>query len=137
MKKLNQYKIINIFLLISIFSHVSYLHDLLDNYILCHGKDGHIAIENINDCSSCDVVNILNTNTAISNNDCDDFSLNEHCFEEEKYLSQSKVFIDSNLLKKCSGYLKVNNKNVEENRIQEHLFHNTILKTYTTVSLLI
>ncbi|MFH1528977.1 MAG: hypothetical protein ABIJ40_11380 [Bacteroidota bacterium] len=138
-------KVINVFLLFSMLSHVTFLHNYFDNYILCYGADGRIAIENANDFSECEGVKIFdkevrpnNTGaTTVDNTDCEDVSLDENCFEENQFLSKNKIVIPDYILKTNQLVLPSENEVNSFHQIDFNLTDNTILENYTTVSLLI
>lgn len=123
-------------------SHLTYLHDLLDNYVLCYGNDGHIAIENINDNLECEITNatsvMVNSNTlSFQNNNCNDISLGNDCYEDSQFLNDSKTNITISVNAFIQPLQRTKQKPVYSN-IKDHLsISNLILENYTTVSLLI
>lgn len=123
-------------------SHITYLHDLLDNYVLCYGSDGHIAIESLDDCNDCENSSSSQyfTNefsTLIQENNCHDLSINSNCFEDAQFLlKNTNVFeLNKNVhIKLCySPPLEIEFTKIKVCQKSS----NPILDNYTTVSLLI
>lgn len=122
-------------------SHITFIHNIVHDYVLCYGNDGHIEIENVNDCTDCSPRSRFDTHTAsssqISSKDCSDISLEENCFEEEQYLSKNKTSINrssqkSKLFSFLNGNLENNFSLDNKNRLE-----NNILVNYSNISLLI
>lgn len=138
-------KIISIFLILSMLSHLTYLHELLDNYVLCYGNDGHIAIENINNDFECEITHSsksmvysnISSNTSFQNNNCNDVSLGNDCYEDSQFLIDSKTNFTFNTNPFILNLPRTKQKPVFLD-IKDQLFSkNLILENYTTVSLLI
>ncbi len=89
------HKLVNIVLILMMFSHTSFFHEYLQNYVLCFGIDGHIQIENVNECEECSKLDFFITNTLeqviVQNLDCEDIPLDKHCFEENQFISQRNL----------------------------------------------
>ncbi len=142
MKTYRKYKLINLFLLISILSHTTYLHNLLDSYVLCYGSDGHLEVENIDDCSDCKNVASSDqmSNKFTSNfqeNNCNDISLDGNCFEDVQYLIKNvKILTSQNnssveLFYSPDQKVKFTNTNIFVKN------YNPALQNYSTVLLII
>lgn len=123
-------------------SHVTYLHDFLDRYVLCYGSDGHIAIESLDDCNDCENISssiylINEFSTLIQDNNCNDLSINGNCFEDAQFLLKSTNVFE---LSKNVHIKHIYNPplEIEFAKIQIcQKSYNPILDNYTTVSLLI
>jgi hypothetical protein len=134
-------RITSIILVLVMFSHFTFMHTIVHDYVLCYGTDGHIEIENVNELSDCAPHSIFDTqatsSTQLSSNDCKDISFDENCFEEEDYLTQDKTSVNRNIQKNkmfsfqkgnTENFISLNNKNIIENNI---------LENYSNISLLI
>lgn len=122
-------------------SHITFIHNIVHDYVLCYGNDGHIEIENVNDCTDCAPQSMFDTQTAsssqISSKDCNDISLNENCFEEEQYLSKNNTSINRSIQKsKLFSFLNGNPKN-NFNLDNKNRLENNILESYSNILLLI
>ena len=87
MKKIFTKRYINLTLIFTILWHIVIVHNIFQNYVICYGNDGHIEIENALECENCSVpgksdISLLGGNTVLNNNDCEDMSLDENCFDE-------------------------------------------------------
>ncbi len=138
-KKLT-YKLINVVVILVMLSHITFMHNLFKNYVLCFGSDGHIQIENINDCEECTGLDILNTatsteNVTIQNLDCEDIPLDEHCFEENQFLSKKNILAITEIKSKVTTTTP--NREVTFINLNTNPTNNHILESYTTVSLTI
>ena len=123
-------------------SHVTYLHDFLDRYVLCYGSDGHIAIENLDDCTDCENISSSHYlangfSPIIQENNCNDLSINSNCFEDAQFLLKSTDGFELN--KNVNIKLVYNPPSeIEFAKIKVYQKnYNPILDNYTTVSLLI
>ncbi|MCB0751928.1 MAG: hypothetical protein KDC52_10675 [Ignavibacteriae bacterium] len=145
MKKVNRNKIINIFLILAMLSHVTYLHDMLDNYVLCYGTDGHVAIENINDTAECvnpssknnELQNELSFSNNYENNKCNDISLHSNCFADNQFLLDKKNITSINLNCFIQQLPRLHQKEIFSNILNSPEVLNQTLHNYSTVSLLI
>ena len=126
-------------------SHLTYLHDFLDNYILCYGNDGHVAVENTNDSSDCESnsfsiefePNYLSDNATFHDDNCNDVSLHNNCVEDNQFLLDNKTSIPFNTHVIAQRFPRTKQK-LKYSEIKEHLsIINPILESYTTVSLII
>ena len=123
-------------------SHVTYLHDFLDRYVLCYGSDGHIAIENLDDCTDCENISSSHYFTngfspVIQENNCNDLSINSNCFEDAQFLLKTTNVFELN---KNVHIKLVYNPPLEIEFAKIEICqksYNPILDNYTTVSLLI
>lgn len=140
---LNQlrYKITSTILILVILSHITFIHNIMHNYVICYGNDGHIEVENINECDDCTPHSMFNdkeeSSSKLTTKDCEDVSLDINCFEEEQYISQNKILINRTILE--SDMFLFQDKDLENISIQKEktIFENKILESYTTISLLI
>ena len=122
------------------FSHITFMHNLVQNYVLCFGNDGHIQIENANDCEECTSVDIITSltgvkNTIIHNLDCKDIPLDEHCFEDNQFVSKNNTILISDVKSKVTTI--TSNREVTFVSLNTKPSNNHILESYTTVSLTI
>lgn len=140
---LNQlrYKITSTILILVILSHITFIHNIMHNYVICYGSDGHIEVENINECDDCTPHSMFNdkeeSSSKLTTKDCEDVSLDINCFEEEQYISQNKILINRTILE--SDMFLFQDKDLENisNQKEKTIFENKILESYTTISLLI
>jgi len=145
MKRAYLIKYISVFLLLSMLSHTTYLHDYLENYVLCYGVDGHVAIENVDDCSDCSIISTLIIPIGASqyskifsaNEDCQDFSLNSECFEENEFLIVNKTAKSYSSSISLLELPRLNQKSISSGIINSSEISNLILQNYTTVLLII
>jgi len=145
MKKTKRNNIINIFLIVALLSHVTYFHELLDNYVLCYGTDGHIAIENINDSSDCinpsqkinNFQNELNITSNYQDNNCNDISLHSNCFEDNQFLLDKKISPSINFDYFIQYLPRLDQKEIFSRSIKSIEPLNQALQNYSTVTLLI
>ncbi|NNG27724.1 MAG: hypothetical protein HKM87_09370 [Ignavibacteriaceae bacterium] len=134
-------RVINIVIIFALLSHLTFLHNVLDNYVICFGADGHIAVEKVSDCDECPAIEFSKAidiaYTEVNIPDCKDISLDQNCFESNQFITKDKVDIsDTNLVlntillepKNETKYYCSTNTNKDKNHI---------LENYTTVSLLI
>ena len=136
-----RYKITSIIIILVMLSHITFMHNLVHDYILCYGNDGHIEIENVNDCTECAPHSMFDTeatsSSQISSKDCDDVSLDINCFEEEQYISKNKTSIDRNTLKSKMFSFQIGNSENNSVLNNKNILENNILESYTNISLLI
>ena len=138
------HKLFSLLLVITMISHLSYFHNILENYVVCYGSDGHIAIENLNSNSECSNVD-LNLSSSISgeiimaNNDCEDVSLGENCSKDAKNISENKTTLSFELQKNACQILSFDTDKHKPTFNNSHSIKiaNNILENYTTVLLLI
>ncbi len=134
------YKSINIVLILMMFSHTSFFHEYLQNYVLCFGNDGHIQIENINDCEECTNLDFLTTTypgkIIVQSSDCEDIPLDEHCFEENQFISQRNIISTIGIQLPVISFLSSGKKVLFYN-LDFTSTNNPILENYKKVSLTI
>lgn len=123
-------------------SHITYLHDLLDSYVLCYGSDGHIAIESLDDCNDCKNISsshyVANEfSTLIQENNCNDLSINNNCFEDAQFLLDKKNITSINLNCFIQQLPRLHQKEIFSNILNSPEVLNQTLHNYSTVSLLI
>ncbi len=140
---LNQlrYKITSTILILVILSHITFMHNIMHNYVICYGNDGHIEVENINECDDCTPHSIFDdkeeSSSKLSTKDCEDVSLDINCFEEEQYISQNKIFINRTILESNLFLFQDDDLANISNQKEKTIFKNKVLDSYTTISLLI
>lgn len=143
MRKTYLHKSFNLFLILIILSHLSYFHNVLENYIVCYGSDGHVEIENINSNSECSNIDMTRSSSymgeiIVPNSDCKDVSLSVNCFEDDKIISENKIISSFDIQKNISQVLSFADKQIPTfNYFNSIKIANNILENYTTVSLLI
>ncbi|MDZ7765843.1 MAG: hypothetical protein U5K00_15740 [Melioribacteraceae bacterium] len=133
-------KATHILLLIIFISHLTFAHELMSEYVICTGTDGHVAIENVNECDDCNDINYYvepTNDVEIKQQDCEDVALYENCFEEEQFLPKDKM-----ILSFYSITISVLPEPAEDQRCKTNLndyskLSDPILESYTTVSLII
>ena len=126
-------------------SHVTYFHDLLDNYVVCYGTDGHIAIENIIDSSDCinpsqknsNFQNELNISSNYEDNNCNDISLHSNCFEDSQFLLDKKISPSINFDFFIQFLPRLYQKEIFSHKLKSIEPLNQALQNYSTVTLLI
>jgi hypothetical protein len=137
-----QNKFINILLLFTIFCHLSFLHSITENYVLCVGNDGHIALENITDNKSCkfdlcEQTLIGKVAISLDNTHCKDIPFHRDCFEENQFMPDKKNLNSLRvLLLGLTFILPEFTESSKHNKIFE-ILESFILKNYSTVSLII
>ena len=140
-KLVSQYKIISIILVFVILSHITFMHNIVHDYVICYGNDGHIEVEKINDCVDCTPHSMFDNkesaSSKISSKDCEDASLDINCFEEEQYITQNKIFINRTILESDMFLFQDDDIEIISNQKEKTIFKNKILESYTTISLLI
>jgi hypothetical protein len=111
----------------------------MSEYVICTGTDGHIAIENVNDCDECNDINYTEptNDVEIKQQDCEDIALNEYCFEEEQFPPKDKI-----ILSFYSITISILPEPDEDQRCKTNFndyikISDPILESYTSVSLLI
>ncbi len=143
MNKKISHKIINIVLLVTMFSHLTFFHGYFQDYVICYGNDGHVAIENLDDCNECSTLNFSDLfssaqNVIIEDIDCKDIALDENCFEDENFIAKNKVLFANNLRKTKPIII---NLAIDQNKRNSYTlvgkFKNSITEIYSTVSLII
>ena len=85
----------HIFLLLTLVSHLTLAHDLISEYVLCTGSDGHVAIENVNECEECSNIQ-FNGDTklvVISIQDCEDVALDQNCLKMMNLFPKIKLLL--------------------------------------------
>lgn len=139
MKRNLKHKIINIFLLIVLLGHLTFIHDIIKNYVLCYGADGHIAIEKVNECVKCPELNdfIELGYPSINCVNCEDVSLDQNCIAEGQFLTKNKDAVSAELIKTSVNILKPDNRLNTILAVDLHQNINPTLQNYSTVSLLI
>ena len=129
----------HILLLLIFISHLTFAHDLMSEYVLCTGSDGHIAIEKVDDCTECNNVNYFDQTDGveIKQQSCEDVSLEENCFEEEQFLPKSKIVLSTYIT--TFAFIPIETYN-NKDKFYSNNFYQLIdqpLENYTTVSLII
>ncbi|PIQ08757.1 MAG: hypothetical protein COW71_10560 [Ignavibacteriales bacterium CG18_big_fil_WC_8_21_14_2_50_31_20] len=129
----------HILLILTLISHLSFFHNLLDNYVICSGSDGHIAIENVNDCDECSNIqfNGYTKTVEFSSQDCEDTALDQNCFEDDEFIPKDRIVITANIVKLAAIFENTNYEKEFNNSYFNHNLENSILESYTTISLLI
>ncbi len=134
------YKITSIILVLVMFSHFTFMHTIIHDYVLCYGNDGHVEIENVSECLDCSPHSMLDTqvnSTQLSSNQCNDKSIDDNCFEEEEYLTQNKTLINRSIQKsKKLSFPKWDPENSSSLK-NINVLENNILENYSNISLLI
>ncbi len=135
MKSANLNRVINILLLIIIISHISFIHLLQAEYLICTEIDGETAIETYDECDENS--DLIKTETEIKSETCQDNPITENCFETEQYFQKTKIlqktFVSdityiTESIKKGYNFIPVVNLLISQNQSVEN---------YATVSLLI
>ena len=100
----------HILLILTLISHLSFFHNLLDNYVICSGSDGHIAIENVNDCDECSNIqfNGYTKTVEFSSQDCEDTALDQNCFEDDEFIPKDRIVITANIVKLAAIFENTN-----------------------------
>ncbi len=136
-----QYRVTNIVLMLVMLSHITFMHNIAYDYVLCYGNDGHIEIENVNESENCknhSLFEVAKTiTTYISSIDCEDVSLDENCFEEEQFIFNKRVNTYAVILKNNIFISLTENRKKATDKIETNRFENNVLESYTTVSLII
>lgn len=129
----------NILLILTLISHLSFFHNLLDNYIICSGSDGHIAIEKVNDCDDCSNIQFNGDKKSVefSSQNCEDTALDQNCFEDDEFIPKDRVVIAVNIVKLAAIFENTNCEKEFNDSYFNHDLENSILESYTTISLLI
>jgi hypothetical protein len=132
-------KITSVVLVFVMLSHMIFMHSFLENYVICYGNDGHIEIENVNDSESCDDHSLAEyrTSSIISNSDCQDFNLEENCFNDEQLIFQNQIKINAGIKKEEAFISDLKNKFQTFIKIETNIYFNNTLENYSTISLLI
>ncbi|MBT8378864.1 MAG: hypothetical protein KJN64_06525 [Ignavibacteria bacterium] len=136
-----EFKFINVVIVISLLSHLTILHNFLEDYVICYGTDGHIAVENVNDCDECPSIDLSTldyfANEEVKKPECEDISIDQHCFEGNQFIINNNIDLPSTILVLNAVFSKSKDEikfyyspNTNNNK-------NQILDSYTTVSLLI
>ena len=141
MKIFYRNNIVSIILLVTLLSHITFMHSVVQNFVLCYGNDGHIQIEDVNDSESCESHSTFEseetTTVYINSADCEDVNLNENCFEEEQFISKNRIAINCDVLRSKNFSVRNENWKNNFNKNYQTKFGNNILESYTTVSLII
>lgn len=132
-------KITSVVLIFMLLSHIIFMHSFLENYVICHGTDGHIEIENVGDSASCDDHSLAEyvSNSKISNADCKDFSLEENCLSDEQLIFKNQIKFNAGIQKEEAFISEFKNKYLTFIMIETNIYSNNILENYSTISLLI
>jgi len=132
-------KTLHILLLVIFVSHLTFFHNLLANYVICSGSDGHVEIENVNDCDECNDINYGEQNDGVEFKEqhCEDVALGENCFEDEQFFHKDKIIIAANFAKAPTKREKSDNQKEIFNTTKNYSIPNQILDGYTTVSIII
>jgi hypothetical protein len=142
MKTKTTYKIINIILILTIFSHLSFFHEYLQNYVICYEIDGNVQIENINDCEECTNINLvipssMPEESTIKNIDCLDIPLEANCFNDQQFISRkNKVNITKSTILSVQTFIAFKKENIFTTT-KNLTFNNHILDNYLSVLLII
>ena len=131
---------ISLALIITILWHIVIVHNVFQNYVICYGNDGHIEIENPLECENCsypvqDYLLVAGGNTVLNNNDCEDMSLDENCFDDNQFITKNNVNFSLILIK--SNFIKIQPEQINNlfKVITNEITRNNILSNYSTVSL--
>ena len=89
MKSANLNRVINILLLIIIISHISFIHLLQAEYLICTEIDGETAIETYDECDENS--DLIKNETEIKSETCQDNPITENCFETEQYFQKTTL----------------------------------------------
>jgi hypothetical protein len=134
-------KTLNIIIIVTLLSHLTFLHNVLEAYVICFGTDGHITVEEVKDCDECSNNEFLLSNNAanieLKNVDCKDIPLDQYCLEVNQFIIKNKAGISDNVLKLTSVLSESGGELKYYYSINEKSVKNHILENYTTVSLLI
>ena len=134
-------KILSIIIVVTLLSHLTFLHNVLENYVVCIGTDGHIAVENVSECDECIETEFLASNDVanieVSKTDCEDISLDQNCFEINQFVTKNKIDISENVFELTAVLSESRTEIKYYYSINNNKDKNPILKNYTTVSLLI
>ncbi len=135
MKSANLNRVINVLLLIIIISHISFIHLLQAEYLICTEIDGETVIETYDECGENS--DLIKNETEIKSETCQDNPITENCFETEQYFQKTKIlqktFVSdityiTESIKKGYNFIPVVNLLISQNQSVEN---------YATVSLLI
>ncbi len=136
-------KIISVSLIIIMISHLTILHHILQDYVLCNGADGHVAIENVNECESCSNISSFTIFTLAGQSftdvdGCQDTRLDENCIDENEFIPKNRINLNVDLVYTSETNTPTQNE-WKKYKFTDKDFckENHILKNYTTVSLLI
>jgi len=128
-------------LILVILSHITFMHNVVHDYVVCYGNDGHIQVENVDDCGSCDTHSIFDieeiSTSQFSSKNCEDVSLGINCFEEEQYISQNKISINRTILQSEMHLFKIEDIENTSNQKNNSILKNKTLESYTTISLIL
>jgi len=129
----------HILLLLIFVSHLTFFHNLLDEYVICSGNDGHIAIENANDCDECNDIQFTGETKSLelSSQDCEDVALDQNCFEDAQFIPKDKIVVTANIVKLATIFEDSYNEKEFNHTYINQDFENQILESYSTISLLI
>lgn len=136
-------KIISVSLIVIIVGHLTIFHHILQDYVLCYGADGHVAIENVDECASCSnissfTISVLAGQSFTDIDDCEDIRLDENCINENEFIPKDKINLNVELASTWETITPTENEFKIYKSVDKGLFkENHILKNYTTVSLLI
>jgi len=142
MKRFFQNKNIHIFLLVALISHPAFIHELMANYVICRGSNGHIGVERLNDCSDCNDIQYTELEkttgtTLLDNQCCEDVALDNGCFEENQYPPKVRMLAANQLPKVEKNSFEPSVENFAYHNLFMNRSYNQSLEHYTTVSLLI
>ncbi|NOX66341.1 MAG: hypothetical protein GXO85_11280 [Chlorobi bacterium] len=136
-------KIINISLIVIMISHLTFLHNIFQDYVLCNGVDGHVTVENIDESAACSNSFSFAASIAVGQSiydvdNCQDTRLDENCIDEDVFIPKDKVDLNVDLANTWETITPTENEFKIYKSVDKDLFkENHILKNYTTVSLLI
>jgi len=136
-------KIISVSLIVFMVSHLTFLHSLLQDYVLCNGSDGHVAVENVDECAACSNISSFTISAAASQNiydvdNCDDTRFDENCIDENEFIPKDKINVTVDLINTWETIALTENEFKSYNFFAKDLIkENRILKNYITVSLII
>jgi len=137
----SRYKITSVIIILVMLSHITFMHNIVHDYVICYGDDGHIEIENVNDCTECTPPSMFDgqetPSSQLSSKDCEDVSLDVNCFEEEQYVSKNNISINRSILKSKMFSFQISNHENNTFLNNKNVLENNILESYTNISLLI
>ncbi len=89
MKSAKLNRVVNVLLLIIIISHISFIHLLQAEYLVCTEVDGETVIETYDECGENS--DLIKNETKIKSESCQDNPIAENCFETEQYFQKTKI----------------------------------------------
>lgn len=129
----------HILLLLIFVSHLTFAHELVSEYVICTGTDGHVAVENVNECDDCKVMKYAESTNEVElqQQDCEDVAIDENCFEEEQFLPKDKIDVTSYYVTLSILPEPTEDQRSNFNFKDYYKFIDPVLENYTTVSLII